>query len=292
MATLKNTTINDTGSIQFPSGTTAQRPSSPTAGMIRYNTVFKSTEFYNGTTWRVASTIPIVSSNLTVYLDAAERSSYPGSGTTWTDLSGNGNNGTLANGPTFTTVDGGGFIFDGSDDVVNIANSTSLQSTFSTSSFSITSVSKTLGLIYPRSSFPFWIQNYALNNTWAIANRGLSSADGPNDSAFGIEVNNGGTYFSGSVNHTVSPSVSYVRSLVIDRTSGFTFRYYVNGAFLGEVSNTNITGSIYDSGGFQFGNMYGWAFAGTLNNLIINAKALSLAEVQQNYQALRRRYGI
>jgi len=51
MATLKNTTINDTGFIRIPNGTTAQRPGSPAAGMIRFNTTFNITEYYNGTNW-------------------------------------------------------------------------------------------------------------------------------------------------------------------------------------------------------------------------------------------------
>ena len=47
MATLKNTTIDDTGYIQLPVGTTAQRPASPTAGMIRFNTSLGYVEVYN-----------------------------------------------------------------------------------------------------------------------------------------------------------------------------------------------------------------------------------------------------
>ena len=49
MATLKNTTIDDTGYIQLPVGTTAQRPASPTAGMIRFNTSLSYVEIYNTT---------------------------------------------------------------------------------------------------------------------------------------------------------------------------------------------------------------------------------------------------
>tara|TARA_B100001564_G_scaffold354198_1_gene364375 strand:+ start:834 stop:1826 length:993 start_codon:yes stop_codon:yes gene_type:complete len=37
--------------LAIPKGTTAQRPSSPTAGMIRMNTTVNSFEVYNGTTW-------------------------------------------------------------------------------------------------------------------------------------------------------------------------------------------------------------------------------------------------
>lgn len=56
MAQLKNTTVNDFGFLQLPEGTTAQRPSSPVAGMIRYNTTTNSAELYNGNTWRAIHT--------------------------------------------------------------------------------------------------------------------------------------------------------------------------------------------------------------------------------------------
>jgi hypothetical protein len=52
MAILKNTTISDTQSFSLPAGTTAQRPASPIAGSIRYNTSTLATEYYDGTTWR------------------------------------------------------------------------------------------------------------------------------------------------------------------------------------------------------------------------------------------------
>lgn len=55
MAQLKNTTISDTGSLNLPAGTTAQRPSSPVAGQIRYNTTINDTEYYDGAAWRPIS---------------------------------------------------------------------------------------------------------------------------------------------------------------------------------------------------------------------------------------------
>lgn len=51
MATLKNTTISNTGFLKIPSGTTAQRPSSPQTGDFRYNTDDESFEVYDGSTW-------------------------------------------------------------------------------------------------------------------------------------------------------------------------------------------------------------------------------------------------
>ena len=68
----------------------------------------------------------IVRSGLQLHLDAADRKSYPGSGTTWFDLSGNSRHGTLLNGPVFNSGNGGYISFDGVDDYVNIPNATNL----------------------------------------------------------------------------------------------------------------------------------------------------------------------
>ena len=68
----------------------------------------------------------VVTDGLVLALDAANTKSYPGSGTTWNDLSGNGNNGTLINGPTFNSGNNGSIQFDGVNDYVNIPNFSSL----------------------------------------------------------------------------------------------------------------------------------------------------------------------
>jgi hypothetical protein len=71
----------------------------------------------------LASATGIVTSGLVMNLDAGNASSYPGSGTAWTDLTGNGNNGTLTNGPTYSSADGGQIVFDGTNDEVIISGS-------------------------------------------------------------------------------------------------------------------------------------------------------------------------
>ena len=63
-----------------------------------------------------------VESGLVLAIDFANPKSYPGSGTTVYDLSGNGYNGTLTNGPTFSTEYGGALVFDGSNDYIQFAN--------------------------------------------------------------------------------------------------------------------------------------------------------------------------
>ena len=64
-----------------------------------------------------------VFAGLQLYLDAGNVSSYSGSGTTWTDLSGNGRTGTLTTGPTYSTTNGGSIVFDGTDDFVQCTGS-------------------------------------------------------------------------------------------------------------------------------------------------------------------------
>jgi hypothetical protein len=64
----------------------------------------------------------IVTTGLILNLDAGNIASYPGSGTTWTDLSGNGNNGTLVNGPTYSSESGGKITFNGTNNYVNMGD--------------------------------------------------------------------------------------------------------------------------------------------------------------------------
>ena len=64
----------------------------------------------------------IITQNLVLCLDAGNSKSYPGSGTTWTDLSGNGNNGTLRNSPTYSVDNLGKIVFDGVDDDIDCGN--------------------------------------------------------------------------------------------------------------------------------------------------------------------------
>ena len=64
----------------------------------------------------------IVTDGLVLCLDAGDRKSYSGSGTTWSDRSGNGYNATLNNGPTFNSANGGSIDFDGSNDYATITD--------------------------------------------------------------------------------------------------------------------------------------------------------------------------
>ena len=83
--------------------------------------------------WRSGSssqtTASIVTSGLVLNLDANNVSSYSGTGTTWTDLSGQNNNGTLINGVGYSSVNGGALVFDGVNDYVNVASNPRISNT-------------------------------------------------------------------------------------------------------------------------------------------------------------------
>jgi hypothetical protein len=77
---------------------------------------------YNGTHADLHDYKNIITRGLVLHLDASALESYPGSGTSWSDLSGNNNNGTLTNGPTFNSNNQGYIIFDGTNDYVTTAD--------------------------------------------------------------------------------------------------------------------------------------------------------------------------
>jgi hypothetical protein len=87
----------------------------------KYLTPQEVTQNYNAERPRFVSSRDITKEGLVLHLDAHDPNSYL-SGTTWTDLSGAGNNGTLTNSPVYSTDNGGVFTFDGVDDYVALGN--------------------------------------------------------------------------------------------------------------------------------------------------------------------------
>ena len=69
----------------------------------------------------------IVTDGLIFRVDANDLASYPGTGTTWTDVI-NGNNGTILNGTAYNSAQGGYFQFDGVDDKVDFGKPAILES--------------------------------------------------------------------------------------------------------------------------------------------------------------------
>ena len=226
----------------------------------------------------------LVTDGLSLYLDAANTKSYPGSGTTWIDMSGKGNDGTLLSGAAFDSGNKGTIDLDGTNDRVDINYSPTLA--FSN------------GII----SCEIWVYIDALGNGFPlICKRGNGATNNDRPYVFGIHGD------------------GYCRWILTDNGSGITVcdtavlfeagrwyhilathdnsnsKIYLNGVEVKSVSssinalettNNNIktrigfrhtnTGSIYGNGRVAMARIY--------------SKALTETEVKQNYNAHKWRY--
>jgi hypothetical protein len=86
---------------------------------VYVNNIFKGGGGYSA---QSSMLMNIVGNGIVLNLDAGNTQSFNNSGNTWYDLSGNGNNGTITNGPIFNPGNGGSIVFDGVDDVVSFGN--------------------------------------------------------------------------------------------------------------------------------------------------------------------------
>lgn len=208
-----------------------------------------------------------VTDRLVVYLDAGNTVSYPGSGNSWRDISGNSNNGTLTNGPTFNSANLGSIVFDGVDD-------------FFTGSFVC---NKTFY------SVDFWIFPTSVNDF----NQGIGFNSFWGD--FGLHTTAAGGVFVGtSVASRITPWRSNVYVTNVWQNFTWTFNngasaFYKNGVL--ETSATLAVSTSPQFTTFYSGNPNG--LAGRLSNFkVYSGKALSATEIIQNYNALRGRYGL
>jgi hypothetical protein len=212
----------------------------------------------------------IVQDGLVLNLDAGNTASYPGSGTTWFDLTGN-DDGILINGPTFDSANGGSIVFDGVDDYV------------------ITNTSKT----------DFTTTNQITIGTWFKINtftniRGLLQFANTLSSSLPwilVATRNGNElryYVEGNykITHTINPTGIQYINLTYD---GTTWRVYLNGVLQG-----SYVGGI---GSYNGNNLYiGNGFAGYLDmncyNFHVYDRGLSNSEILQNYNATKTRFGL
>ena len=200
-------------------------------------------------------------------LDAGSRISYPGSGTTWTDLSGNSNTGTLTNGPTYSSANGGSIVFDGSNDYVGLTASASLN-----------------GLT------DFTFSAWAYFNTSSITN-GFLFVSG--DAAFEFWRYQGKFrfYYQGADFNTTDSVPTGQWVLMMLTRSGSVFKQYINDTLS---KTTTINATAWPSAGYRIGayTSGGYNLNGLISSVSIYNRALSAAEISQNFNLLRGRYGI
>jgi hypothetical protein len=230
----------------------------------------------------------IVTSGLVLCLDAGNPKSYPGSGTTWTDLSGNGNNGTLTNGPTYSSTNGGSLSFDGTDDYVSIPYTSTLaptsQITFSAWAFlSDWNISGDRRILSKTQSGGYQI--------------GLNEPTFMTDGFLGALVYAGGAYRIVKVSRSTISSGWHNLSFTFD---GRYFIMYIDGSNVNTYDHgSNITISYSTNNHFLVGAEPGAGTAvdgaywnGSISQVQVYNRALSAAEIQQNFNALRGRFGI
>jgi hypothetical protein len=223
---------------------------------------------------------PIVTDGLVFAVDAANYQSYPGSGTTWSDLSGNGNNGTLVNGPAFDSGNGGSIVFDGTNDYVEVIDflpnnndfTLTLWLNYSDLNPSVTGIIST------------WDSNW---KGWGFAGRNGFFRSWINDGAAGGKdwVSLSEVYNEW---HLVTLRYKYstgTQSFYLDTTS------YGSDSTIRPVSPSNLQiGRGGQTGTVQL-NSYTYSNC-KISNLKIYNRVLTEQEITQNYNALKGRFGL
>jgi hypothetical protein len=233
----------------------------------------------------------IVTDGLVLCLDAANRKSYPGSGTTWTDLSGNGNNGSLINGVGYNSGNNGSLSFDGVNDYVgwNTLNAVKWQNWSSITietAFKLASYSGGTG---GRQYLFDYRDNGGVNGALACFHDYSLSPNG-----FKLFYNTTGTNYEEPPITTFALGTLIYYQVTFDKTTSTNnIKHYINGnnVFTRSVtanSATTNSGKVwlgrFSGGGFQWnGNIF---FHRAYN------RALSASEVSQNYNATKGRYGL
>ena len=220
----------------------------------------------------------IVTSGLVLNYDAAQRRSYPTTGTAITDLSGTGNNGTLTNGPTFNSANGGTIVFDGTNDYINCGSSISINPS------ALTYCAWIKGTAFTNAYISVISKNEPLNTTATL----LIKSNGK--LALYIYANAIVNYDGTGVN-TLSVNNWYHLCLTYSSAAGL--KGYVNGSVDGSAAaNGAITTSSQPVWIASHPSIPGRNFNGNVSNAQIYNRALSATEILQNYNATKSRFGL
>ena len=217
----------------------------------------------------------IVTDGLVLNLDAGNTNSYPGSGTTWTDLSGEGNTGTLTNGPTFSSANSGSIVFDGANDYVQKSSATINLS-----------AGVTMEMIFKSTDMNSRAQGFMQFNTGGNYINFYTSGNGRLRWETWVPVGvAGGAYTTPTA---LSNNTWY--HAVGTYTNGSSV-LYINGVSVASASQTPGTYSSSYTANIVIGEYAGY-MSGNVAIARIYNRALTAAEIRQNFNALRGRFGI
>ena len=225
----------------------------------------------------------ISSDGLVLSLDAGNTKSYPGSGTTWSDISGNSNAGTLTNGPTYSSANGGSIFFDGAGDCVTFSGSGPGVLDFGTGNFSLCC----------------WVKpgiNASGSFGAGILNKRNGSGNGYRFDIYStirmlvVSSGNGGGVLI-EANQAYSVGTWYN---VVGVAENNTLKLYINSIL--QTQTATYSGTVSNTGSpFEIGRMdqrNDLSTNSTIPQVSIYNRALTAAEVSQNFNALRGRFGI
>jgi hypothetical protein len=213
----------------------------------------------------------MVNQGLTLYLDATNPNCYPGSGTAIYDLSGYGNNGTLYNGVGYSSTYGGGLVFDGVDDYIVIPGNGTVNTSRPTVELVMTTSTNGGNIIAQGQYGSNWGFGVGVKSTNIMARN--------NNCDTTINVNNSGL----------------VHVVVVWDGSGN--QYYKNGQYLGRTTNcySPNPGGDVTIGGVrnQVPSSTLTEFANSTVNIVrIYNRALSGAEILQNFNSIKTQFGL
>jgi hypothetical protein len=230
----------------------------------------------------------IVTNGLVLYLDAANYLSYTSGSTTWNDLSGNNNSGSLVNGPTFSSTNAGSIVFDGVNDYIG---STAASGTGITNP----------KLYNNKISFNVWFRTTSTKNSQYV----ISSGAQTNSTGICLVLNDSGTpeyvgvttsdksWSIGNLDF-ITPNIWYSICVVTDDNNMYL---YSNGTLVTSVASggstqTSVHTSLtLGSPNNNLGNP-GFTLVGNIASTQIYNRALTASEVLQNYNATKARFGL
>jgi hypothetical protein len=222
----------------------------------------------------IAYNTSVVRDGLVLHLDAANIKSYPGSDTTWFDVSNTNNNGTLVNGVSYNTNNKGYFNFDGISDHVTVQADTSLDTSNNTiicwaksntetwNKYGMLISRRNMYVMHPQLGTKEVRYYYYLNSAWQF--------------------------------ESVTPPDITIWNMYACSWDGTAIRAYLNGE---EIDIKNNTGPLSIASDVQVtigrdGTSATRLFNGSISNILMYNRALTAAEIRQNFEALRGRYGI
>ena len=219
----------------------------------------------------------IITNGLVLSLDAANVKSYPGTGTTWSDLSCNNYTGTLTNGPTFNAANMGSIVFDGTNDYTDFSDF-SLDNQFAFCCWIKTSSTSFSQLIARGNTGDTAGVYLAVNLSSGLLAAGGNNGSGWNSNSIStITINdNRWHYVVGVYNQTSNNCTGYVDG-ILGTTISLTFdsnSYTPKNTKIGK----NQTGSSqYYNGNIALSQIYN--------------RTITSTEVLQNYNATKSRFG-